>query len=236
MESELVIVNNTPVFVDQHFSLTTRDLKECIGMVNHKFRLLKDRTEKMSLNIFQVIDFRMLSGLVGELLVTNISESISHLYKNPNIDGYPDLLNCSTVDKKEIVDHWKKTDPSKFILFPFGGIEVKNTFGTKKSGVKIPHAKSRVSHIQGRLQWKAHHQSTNHLLALFSDFIDDCPQIVAAFYSENLEESDWTEKQQPKEGSAMTSFSVTRPSGWRKLRDGIRICNGRREYLDYLGV
>ena len=112
---------------------------------------------------------------------------------------------------------------------------MKNTFGTKGSKVSLQPGKPRITKINKKLEWKAHHRYTNNLLALASDFVDGCPQIVAVMYADNLEEQDWGEKQEPKEGSTMTSFSVIKRSGWEKLLSGIRICRNDVEYLDFFG-
>ena len=59
------------------------------------------------------------------------------------------------------------------------------------------------------------------MVGLQSDYIDGIPQIVAGYFASDLTVDDWTEKQQPKQGSTMTSFCQTRPSAFSKLCAGI---------------
>jgi len=231
----LKICNDRPINLSSGFVLDMDSLLNSVNTVNNKFKTLESRTEEMALNIFDAIDFRMLSGLVGETLVSELSNEISGLYKNPNMDGYPDLLDVSRNNYHSDYEKWEKNDLSKFIKFPYGGIEVKNTFGTKKSGVTLHPGNSRITKINKKPAWKAHHRYTNNLLALLSDFIDGCPQIVAVMYSDNLKEEDWAEKQNPKKESTMTSFSELKRPGWEKLLSGIRICRDDAKYLDFFG-
>lgn len=209
---------------------------DSIESVNRKFVSLGESTEEIAFNVFEVIDFRMLSGLIGEALVSDLSHSIEQLLGNPNMDGYPDLLDVSKKAYLDDFTNWKETDNSQFIKYPYGGIEIKNTFGTKKSGSTLLSGDTRIDRINKKLDWKAHHRTTNNLLAAFSDFVDGKPQIVAVMYSDELTEDDWAEKQNPKEGSTMTSFSVIKSSGWLKLKNGIRICNDDPKYRSFFGV
>ncbi len=165
------------------------------------------------LDIFDIIDLRMLSGLIGELFSTVLADSDERLKKNPNIDGYPDLCDISRG-----VRSWIDAD---YLEFPDGGLEVKNTFGLKKAGIAIGPRETRLGLVQRQLVWKAHHRLTNNLVALRSDYINGVPQIVAGYFSAELVVDDWTDKQQPKEGSTMTSFCQTRPSAFAKLRSGL---------------
>ena len=134
------------------------------------------------------------------------------------------------------IAHWKENDLKAFIKYPYSGIEIKNTFGIKKAKSNIAQGHTRIGCINHNLVWKAHHRYTNNLLALFSDYIDGCPQIVAVMYSDDLVEDDWKEKQNPKKNSTMTSFTQTEKSGWEKLKLGIKLCINDKSYLSFFGV
>jgi hypothetical protein len=231
----LRICSDSPIVLSSGFALEIPKLRESIASTNTRFVELKRRTEAMALNIFETIDFRMLSGLVGGTLITAIAAQIDGLMKNPNIDGYPDLADVSKKTFLKDFLEWEKNDFRKFIKYPHGGIEIKNTFGTKKSNVVLHPLSKRMGKINGKPDWKAHHRYTNQLLAVMSDFVGGCPQIIAVLYSDQLQETDWAEKQNPKKGSAMTSFSVIKTSGWLKLRSGLRICRDDAEYFKYFG-
>jgi hypothetical protein len=230
------VIDSSPIKLKDGFTLEVDFVAKSVERVNDKFQQLKQRTEKMALNVFEVIDFRTISALVGEVLVSSISDSRIGLEKNPNIDGYPDLLNASKPQYQKDIERWKTIDPKAFVKYPYGGIEVKNTFGTKKTKVYLAQGEKRLGKINDKLDWKAHHRYTNNLLALFSDFIDRCPQIIAVMFSASLTESDWAEKQNPRGESAMTSFSVTERSGWEKLRTGMKLCRDDPEYLSFFGL
>jgi len=231
----LKVINRDPIVLTDGFNIEIDAIKTAIDNVNEKFRILKLKTVSMSLNIFEIIDFRMVSGLIGEALAVEFCKVSKHFIKNPNIDGYPDLLNISKPEYLAKVEEWKRNDLRQFIKYPYSGIEIKNTFGTKKANTVILPGQSRLGKINKKLEWKAHHVYTNNLLAIFSDYVEGVPQIIAAMYSDNLLESDWSEKQNPKEGSAMTSFSVIEKTGWAKLKAGIKICRDDSAYLLFLG-
>ena len=230
------IASKSAIQLNSGFKLEVEILKNAVEHVNSQFSDLEERTEKMALNIFEVIDFRMLSGLLGETLVSTLSNDVRSLRKNPNIDGYPDLIDVSQPKFEQDSDRWVARDLSKFIKYPHSGIEVKNTFGVKKPGVGLLPGQNRISKINKKPDWKAHHTYTNNLLALFSDFINGCPQIVAVMYSDQLSTSDWKEKQNPKKNSTMTSFSNIEPSGWQKLKSNLILCRSEEPYLNFFGV
>ncbi len=193
-------------------------LAEAASNVNMRLRAAVASTGKIRLDLYEIIDLRMLSGLMGEMFSTEVSKNENRLIKNPNIDGYPDLCDVSKPGKKSAVNSYSI---NSFLAYDDGGFEVKNTFGVKKSNTHIAQGECRLTKIQKKLVWKAHHRETNNLIAIHSDYVNKVPQIIAAFYTDMLEESDWTVKQQPKEGSTMTSFCQTTPSAFLKLKNGL---------------
>lgn len=209
--SDLRTVSSTPIPLGQG-SLAPSTLTEAANEVNERL-LRSQQAVRDVLDLFDIIDLRMLSGLVGELFSSAVAGADNRLLKNPNIDGYPDLCDVSTGDTAY--------STADFIAFPGGGLEVKNTFGLKRTGVDIGPRQTRSGLIQRKLVWKAHHRSTNRLVALRSDYISGVPQIVAGYFSSDLIPADWTEKQQPREGSTMTSFCQTRASAFEKLQAGL---------------
>lgn len=195
-----------------HGTVTPFQITESAEEVNERL----SRSQQVMghvLDLYDIIDLRMLSGLIGELFSSVMSSRDRRLQKNPNIDGYPDLCDVSRGGRQ-----WTPTD---YLSFPDGGLEVKNTFGLKRSGVEIGHRMTRRNLVQRQLVWKAHHRTTNNLVALRSDYLNGIPQIVAGYFSSNLAVEDWTEKQQPKVGSTMTSFCQTRPTAFEKLKQGL---------------
>ena len=204
----LITRDTTPIRLNSG-ELSIDTISAAVSTVNDQLHRVQQK-QRYALDVFDVIDLRMLSGFIGELFVTSLSTSDPRLQRNPNIDGYPDLCDVSHNPQALV--------PADCLHYEFGGIEVKNTFGLKKSGTALHAREARRGRIQNRLIWKAHHRRTNHLLALQSDFVDRVPQIVSAFFSSELEPDDWTEKQNPKSGSTMTSFCQTRRSAFDKLQ------------------
>ena len=198
-------------------SIPTQSLVQAANIVNDRLRKARSFNSLVGLDLFDVIDLRMLSGLIGEMFSLELANLEANLLKNPNIDGYPDLCDVSLAGARETC---KAASADFFIEYPHGGLEVKNTFGVKKTGVEIQPRATRIGKIQKTLVWKAHHQKTNNLIALQSDYVDGVPQIVSAFFSKELLEEDWSVKQQPKAGSTMTSFSQTKPTAFSKLKAG----------------
>jgi hypothetical protein len=224
------VVNKDPIVLSD-CSLSIRDLLAAINETNNIFDELYAKTKLMDLNLFSFLDFRVLSGLVGESFISKLSSTSKHLAKNPCLDGYPDLLQIAT---KRMREYFLRCTNKDFIKYKYGGLEVKNTFGTKRANSFLINGEQRIEYINKKLDWKAHHQKTNHLIALLSDFVDAIPKIVAVFYSDKLVPNDWAKVQRPKVGSAMTSFSTISSTGLKKLKSGLKICFDDEKYLAYV--
>ena len=234
----LALLNHNPITLDK----LVIDSKSILSASESTNKILKDLSGGLggvSLELYKIIDLRMLSGLVGELFVSELSKSTPYLEKNPWIDGYPDLLNIAT---SEALREFQHASNEVYLNFPFGGIEVKNTFGVKKTGINFQDRETRFARtetnrswkIQKTLVWKAHHRETNNLIALHSDYVDKIPQIIGVFFSDELDPEDWSIKQQPKEGSTMTSFSATKPSAFSKLKKRVIALDSRFKYDEFL--
>ncbi|MGF0063640.1 hypothetical protein ACQRCQ_00045 [Lachnospiraceae bacterium SGI.085] len=227
------IIDNTSIPLS-HTSVSVDLILDAIISTNKKLQEISAKTRLMSFDIFNILDLRTLSGAVGETFVGELSLIVSELRKNPSIDGYPDLVQCTTPEMISYFDDYASKDSKE--PFAYGGIEVKNTFGYKKTGTDLLPGEQRIQRINHRLEWKAHHQKTNHLLGLFSDYINGVPTIIAAFYSDELVPSDWTVRAEPEGDSAMTSFSTLEKSGFEKMLKGIKICLDDKQYLAYFGL
>ena len=129
------IIDNNPIRLS-HFELEITDLLQTLQITNEKFNQIQDKTRHMHLDVFSIIDFRVLSGLLGETFATELSRKHQYLRKNPNIDGYPDLLQVANM---EMTDYYSKCVSKDFIKYKYGGVEIKNTFGVKKSGSYLIH-------------------------------------------------------------------------------------------------
>ncbi len=231
--------------IDEHAAVSSDGASLSVCQIQQAIEATNSRLSKIGsyrgdvVDVFSIIDFRMLSGLVGEMVALSLHENVPTFRKNPHIDGYPDLCSVSSADAWAYYrKHTASTaDLDVFRKFRYGGIEVKNTFGTKKSSqIDLVPGTQRVGAINRKLDWKAHHRETNNLLGLLSDFIGGTPQVVAAFFANDLNEDDWSEKHDPKLGSTMTSFCVIGTSGFNKMVKGLRLCVDDRRYGEMLGV
>ena len=226
------VFDATPIQLS-HFNLETDLLLEAAERANSKMEYIHKKTPAMKLDVFSVIDFRVLSGLIGETFITELASVCPNLKKNPNLDGYPDLVQVST---NEMMNYFKTCASSDFIKYKYGGIEVKNTFGTKGGAATILQGDSRIGNINKKLDWKAHHQETNNLIGLFSDYFDGLPKIAGIFFSNSLTRDDWSAVQRPKEGSAMTSFTSISATGYKKMISGVKACVEQDDYLNFFNL
>ncbi|WP_061466394.1 hypothetical protein [Peribacillus simplex] len=224
------IQNNTPITLS-NMDIKVSELLEAVENTNKIFEKITTQTRLMDLNIFEILDFRNFSGVIGETFASELSKVNAKLIKNRNPDGYPDLIQVSTL---EMEDYHKTITAKELIKYKYGGVEIKNTFGTKEGYLLMGH--QRIKKINRKLDWKAHHQQTNNLIGLLSDYINDMPQIVALCYSDELNTDDWGKVQKPKPGSTMTSFSTIGRSGCNKMYEGIRICIDNPSYLEFFGL
>ena len=187
---------------------------------------------------------RNLSGMVGEYFAKSVQKfSEGNLHSNLHQDGYPDLLLIDTEDKKQyfntlFFEKDKKIypkDKSLFSPYKYGGIEIKATCGSTPSASHVakPAIGDQRIHLVNKFDWKAHHRETNNLLAVFWDFIDEVPTIVACFYRNDLIEDDWGKIVQPKEGAGRTtSVSIMNSNGVKKMCNGWIAFINDDEYID----
>lgn len=181
----------------------------------------------MDIDIFALLGMRNLSAFVGEVFSASlIKETGDTFRKNPHQDGYPDLLLMDSHGAAEwVARHRQLRDKAPFSPFATGGLEVKATCGSVPTpaqlaprGIDKPDiGDQRISLVRG-YDWKAHHRQTNNLIGLFWDFVHRKPTIVAVFYSAELNEADWGEIVQPREGGGRTtSVSIMRRSAIKKM-------------------
>lgn len=226
--------------------LTAQDVVNAMNYANTALAELRDMTMKFDINIFETLGMRNLSGMAGEYFarcVANVSNG--KLESNLHQDGYPDLLLTDTPQKKAYFDtlytikdnRRSPVDKEHFSPYKYGGIEIKATCGNTPSASRVPKpiiGEQRVSLIN-KIDWKAHHRTTNHLLAVLWDFIDGLPTYVAAFYQDSLEVEDWGRIVQPKkDGGRTTSVSIMNSKGIKKMCSGWIAVLGDEQYIKLL--
>jgi len=229
MEQNYIQNKNMNVSYKGTIVLSAQDVVDSMNYANNALKELSDTTMRFDINIFETLGMRNLSSMIGEYFARSVKKiSNGKLESNLHQDGYPDLLLVDTPERKAYFNtlfterDGKRypIDKEHFSPFLYGGIEVKATCGSTPSASKVPKlliGEQRVNLINS-FDWKAHHRTTNHLLAVLWDFIDGLPTYVAAFYQDNLNVDDWGKIVLPKEGGGRTtSVSIMKSQGVKKM-------------------
>lgn len=185
------------------------------------------------LDLFSLLGMRNLSAFVGEVYVASLAHQANDLLmKNPHQDGYPDLLLLDQFGRACLDRIRDRHDKASFSPFPGGGIEVKATCGDpprlavrQRRGLSMPEIGDTRAGIVTTYTWKAHHRETNNLIGVLWDFTGGIPEIVALFFSSELQVCDWGKIVHPREGGGRTtSVSIMKKSGVRKMTEGCLYC------------
>lgn len=249
MNREYLINPKMNVSYDGSVILTCEEVVDAMNFANEALRQLSETTMRFDINIFEALGMRNLSGLIGEYFARSVKRiSNGKLESNLHQDGYPDLLLVDTPEKRAYYDtlytvnNGRKypIDKEHFSPFRYGGIEVKATCGSTPSASAAKNitkpliGEQRVSKINA-FDWKAHHRTTNHLLAVLWDFIDELPTYVAAFYQDGLTTDDWGAIVQPREGGGRTtSVSIMNSTGVKKMcKNWVAVINDQ-QYVNLL--
>lgn len=246
MEYKYVVNDKNNVSINGETVINNEDLLKSINFCNEAIQSLNEHTKQFDINIFEVLGMRNLSGMVGEYFAKSVQRFSNNCLKsNLHQDGYPDLLLTNSSEKLNyyntlyVVFNGKKYPKDKALFSPFkyGGVEVKATCGSTPPASKIAKpliGEQRIS-IVNSFDWKAHHRETNNLLAIFWDFIDYVPTIVACFYRNDLTIDDWGEIVQPTEGGGRTtSVSIMNSCGIQKMCKGWIMVIDKEEYIEAL--
>ena len=246
MKRDYVINTNQNISYKGSIVLTSQQVVEAMNYANTALKELSETTMKFDINIFETLGMRNLSGMIGEYFARSVMKiSDGKLESNLHQDGYPDLLLVDTPSKKRYFDtlytmeNGKRypIDKEHFSPFRYGGIEVKATCGSTPPASQVPKpliGEQRV-HLIKSFDWKAHHRTTNHLLAVLWDFIDGLPTYVAAFYQDSLLVEDWGKIVQPKEdGGRTTSVSIMNNMGIKKMCDNWIAVLNDEAYIELL--
>lgn len=231
-EFRYLINHKNNVNYDGHIMVSNEEVVQAINFCNNALYDLHEQTQRFDINIFAALGLRNLSGVVGEYFASSIARfSQGNLTSNLHQDGYPDLLAVDTEERRAYyhtlyVEKNGKLYPKDKVLFSpyrYGGIEVKATCGSTPRADIHPKpliGEQRIDLLQS-FDWKAHHRETNNLLAIFWDFLNGIPAIVACFYRNDLTIDDWGKIVQPKDdGGRTTSVSIMRASGVTKMCKG----------------
>lgn len=241
------ILNKTqPIQIEGEQILTNEQVLKAIDFANDALISLDKQTREFEINIFEVMGMRNLSGVVGEYFGKSLQKfSDNNLFSNLHQDGYPDLLLTNTSEKFKYFSslytekNGKKYPKEKMLFSPYkyGGLEVKATCGDTPPASQVPKplvGEQRIDLLKS-FNWKAHHRDTNNLIGVLWDFIEEVPQIVAVFYSNELTQDDWGEIVKPKEGGGRTtSVSIMKRVGVEKMcQNWVAVINDPK-YINFL--
>lgn len=222
-ESIYLINPNADIFVARDYHLKKEYLIDALNKAHD----IIEKLANFDVDVYSLLGMRNLSAFIGEIFASClIKASNQDFTKNPHQDGYPDLLLMDK-DGKELWESLatKLRDKKPFSPFTTSGIEIKATCGSvptpaacQKKGLEKPDIGDQRIDLLMNYDWKAHHQETNNLMGIFWDFIDRKPNIIAVFYSSELNPDDWGAIIQPKEGGGRTtSVSIMKRSGVKKM-------------------
>lgn len=235
---------NHAVSIGNETIVSNSDIVQALHFCNDALKTLDEQTRKFDINIFEALGMRNLSGIVGEYFAKSIQRfSKGGLQSNLHQDGYPDLLLVNTPELKAYFDTLYTVkngrlyphDKSLFSPYKYGGVEVKATCGSTPSAAKRakPLIGEKRIDLVSSFDWKAHHRETNNLLAIFWDFLDGVPTIVACFYRNDLTIHDWGNIVHPTEGGGRTtSVSIMNANGISKMCAGWIAVIDLPEYID----
>lgn len=190
-------------------------------------KIAKACTDYANLDLFNIVDKKVTGSIVGSMFIEKFSlVAKKYLGPNPSSTGHPDLV--PTKHLKDINEdvNWDQ--------FPHGGVEVKTSCGNLPSGVtkRLTNREARIKYLQN-VVWKGHHTQINNLLGLYWDYYASFPTIMAVFYSNELESSDFTSTVPKPEGGHTTSVCITKASARDKMAKNWVFCVDLPEYIDF---
>lgn len=177
-------------------------------------------------DLFEVIDKKQTGAFLGSIFVENFANFTSdQLVKNPSQTGHPDLIPKKYLNDQSI-KNWDQ--------FPYGGVEVKTSCGNLKNGVtqNLEIGNPRISFLTG-VDWKGHHQHINNLLALFWDYFNGRPTILATFYTNQLIPDDFSNTIPREGGGRTTSVCVTKKTARDKLMNNWILLPELPQYINF---
>lgn len=230
----------------QPCNIDMQALETALILTNTKLKKLSKFEVEEDMDIYPTLGMRNLSGFIGETFVKNFVKSSNGMFlKNPHQDGYPDMLLMDVLGRaayQVIALLNKLRDKAPFSPFQNGGIEVKATCGyvpmpayyTKRNLLKPDMGDTRIDLMKG-YGWSAHHRETTNLIGVFWDFNENrVPQIVALFFGNSINQSDWGNVSVPKVGSRTTNAAGMTRTGVKKMYDNWLIVKDDSRYVDFL--
>ena len=157
-QDNYIIADNSSIELI-NIQIAVSDLIKAVESTNLKLQQLNNLSQKVQ--ILKIMDFRVLSGMIGEIFAKELTVIYKSLKKNPYLNGYPDILECSS---EKLIDYFNNATSDHFNKYKYGGIEVKNSFGSKKGKSSLSKGDTRINYIKKNIECKAQHREPNNLL------------------------------------------------------------------------
>lgn len=237
-------------FIAGNGQLCTFDIhlvEKAMKDVNKTMRSIRNTDKKNPKHrTLEMAGMRNLSGNIGERFKTSFAEFSNKLFMtNPHQDGYPDLLlmdGHGTAEYDQITQLNQLRDKKPFSYYKNGGIEIKACCGTvptnavcaKRYGIQKPDMFDTRIGVMTGYTWAAHHRQTTNLMGLLWDFEGTVPQIMAVFFGNSIDESDWGKVSVPKVGGRTTNASGMARYGVKKMYDNWLVVKNDSRYIDFI--
>lgn len=215
---------------DEESDFSPKKVTRAIDETNQYIKNLHNSFEETAdINLFRIIDKKATSGMLGEALIAMFEDLSDELTNNPSPTGHPDMVPQKYVENPELL-----SEDNNWDQFELGGVEVKSTCGNLKSGKtkELDVGDPRIDYLSS-IEWKGHHTNINHLLALYWDYVEGVPRIMAAFYSNELIPDDFNMTRSKADGGNTTNVAPTNAAGRNKLLQNWIAIADKREYIEF---
>jgi len=198
------------------FTVSSKDIQLAALMTS-------DQLEELPFALFQSINLKALSGMVGAIFALFLAERVGGIV-NPIEKGHPDIIPKTG---KNATEELLRNYPE--------GLEIKCTVGNVEKGSDLETGQKRLSRLNS-ITWQAHHREVESLMGLVIDFAGNVkegknfPAITGVFYSEELSMEDWGEIS----GTTGRNTKVTgmTASGKRKMGEGWVLLLNDNNYIE----
>lgn len=244
-------INTEKNFIISETVITSETLINAAKRTNAYLVALSNMFSELHFDIFYSLGQRNLSGFIGEVYKSILSDQVKPFEPNPHPDGRPDILS---LDTQRLLTYYQKCFElkngrpiplkSSFSPFKFGGLEVKCCIGEssdkQKKSYSLEHDGNgfdlycpRVGYINN-INWWAHHANSTALLGLYYDYYSqnsNIPQVLAGFYSA-LSSDDWQKVSVGKAESKKTSNTSLNKTGKQKMKSNCVFYCSDPEYVE----
>jgi len=210
--------------IDVGFFVTSKNVFDAVLLTNKQL-------QRLPFVLFQDIDLKSLSGIVGAIFCSVLSENVDAIV-NPIEKGHPDIV-------PKIAIHATEENLRNYEF----GLEIKCTVGNISKGSNLIAGFERINKLTG-ITWQAHHREVVELMGLIIDFVGlaidnkKYPVVSGVFYTNKLSENDWgeisgTTGRNTKVTGMLKSGKEKMGKGWIVLKDDEIFVKKYSRYLNF---